>query len=305
MKNFLKNIVNAQKTVVSAPSLGSKLTANYWTEHNVTSHHAFKNAHESLEYFDWRNDQYFRYIDLMPVSGCDGKSVLDFGCGPGHDLIGFGTYSKPSRLVGADLSESSLDQSRSRLKLHQINADLIKLAPEDATLPFPDQSFDYIHSSGVLHHTPNPVSILLELKRILKPGGELRIMVYNRNSIWMHLYVAYQRNILEGLFPNEDLDTQFRKSTDGENCPISNCYTPKEWINLSKTSGFRATFLGAAVSIHEMSLLHLRFAAMQDRRLPIESRKFLNKLQFDSYGYPMIDDSYAGIDGCYLLRAED
>ena len=55
----------------------------YWTRHNVTLHAAFPTVEASLEYFDWRNDQYPGYIDLMPVQGQDGKVVLDYGCGPG------------------------------------------------------------------------------------------------------------------------------------------------------------------------------------------------------------------------------
>src|SRR5687768_14872252 len=71
---------------------------DYWTSHNVTAHLRFASAQESLDYFHWRNSQYPGYIDLMPMSGFDGRIILDFGCGPGHDLVGFGTYSKPARL---------------------------------------------------------------------------------------------------------------------------------------------------------------------------------------------------------------
>jgi ubiquinone/menaquinone biosynthesis C-methylase UbiE len=301
MKNILKSLLKVKGAKNSPASLGSSITANYWTKHNVTSHYQFKSAEESLEYFNWRNDQYHGYIDLMPVSGLDNKSVLDFGCGPGHDLIGFGVYSKPSRLVGVDLSESSLKEARFRLDLHRINGELIKLSPEESILPFPDNSFDYIHSSGVLHHTPNPCLILEELKRVLKPEGEIRIMVYNKNSLWLHLYVAYQRSIVQGLFPGEGIEAQFKKSTDGEDCPISNCYSPDEWIRLSKEAGFNATYLGAAISMHEMSLLPLRFSAIQDRRLSAEHRKFLVSLIFDEHGIPMFNGNCAGIDGCYSL----
>ena len=74
-------------------------SAAYWEGHNVTLHHGFRDAAESLAYFRWRNDQYIGYIERMPVSGFDDKAVLDFGCGPGHDLVGFTTHSRPSRLV--------------------------------------------------------------------------------------------------------------------------------------------------------------------------------------------------------------
>lgn len=107
------------------------------------------------------------------------------------------------------------------------------------------------------------------------------------------------------LFSDESLEVQFRKSTDGENCPISNCYTQEEWIQLSKVAGFNATYLGAAISMHEMSLLPLRFAAIQDQRLSAEHRKFLSRLTFNEHGIPLANGDLAGIDGCYSLVSEN
>lgn len=284
--------------------LGNKGTAGYWTDHNVTMHHEFDSADESLAHFDWRNDQYPGYIDLMPVEGQEAKDVLDFGCGPGHDLVGFGHYSHPKRLVGVDLSSSSLREARRRLSLHGINAELVQLDPEAVELPFDDCSFDYIHSSGVLHHTPNPVMILKEFKRLLKPKGCARVMVYNYDSVWVHLYVAYQRAILQGLYANESLRDQFRRSTDGEDCPISNCYKPVEWMEICKEAELKCEFLGTAVSMHEMSLLPLRYSAVQDKAFLPESRKFILNLTFDEMGYPLYNGSRAGIDACYLLSKD-
>ena len=273
--------------------------ADYWTGHNVTAHFAFADAKSSLEYFDWRNDQYFNYIQLMPVTGQDGKSVLDYGCGPGHDLVGFGIYSNPERLVGVDLSSSSLEEAASRLDLHGITAELRQIMPDDGALPFDDASFDHIHSSGVLHHTPDPGRILREFRRMLRPDGTINVMVYNYDSLWLHLYVAYQRTILSGIEVSSDIREQFRCSTDGESCPISNCYRPQEWIDICRDSGLKVEFIGAAISMHEMGLLPQRFAAVQDRRLRAESRKFLLNLVFDEYGYPRYRGNYAGVDACF------
>lgn len=298
---FIRRLVRGPGGQGAQSGLGTAETETYWTGHNVTLHHQFADAAESLAYFDWRNDQYFNYLPLMPVAGMDGKDVLDFGCGPGHDLVGFGVYSKPRRLVGADLSESSLGQAKLRLELHGVKAELVKLAQDEPVLPFADASFDHVHSSGVLHHTPDPKALLREFHRMLRPGGTCRIMIYNYNSLWVHLYVAYQRAIVQGLYRGEPLRDQFRHSTDGEDCPISNCYRPQEWIDLCEQSGFRAQYLGSGISMHEMGLLPLRYAAVQDRNLPAESRKFLLALKFDAMGYPSFEGHYAGIDACFLL----
>lgn len=246
IKNSLRKLRNLLRRLRSSSSV-----KEYWTGHNVTLHHEFSTKEESLEYFHWRNDQYFNYIELMPVSGFDDKSVLDYGCGPGHDLIGFGTYSACKRLVGVDVSESSIAETRARLALHGITAEAVVLENDVVTLPFEDATFDHIHSSGVLHHTPDPVAILKELKRVLKPGGSMNVMVYNYDSLWVHLYVAYQRSIVKGLYQGKSLRDQFGHSTDGESCPISNCYRPDEWIELCRSSDLKAEFVGAAISMRE------------------------------------------------------
>ena len=50
-------------------------------------------------------------------------------------------------------------------------------------LPFADQTFDVVYSYGVLHHSPDTAKCLREAWRVLKSGGEARIMLYHHRSI--------------------------------------------------------------------------------------------------------------------------
>lgn len=277
--------------------------AEYWTRHNVTVHHEFTSAAESLEYFHWRNDQYIGYIERMPVIGQDQRAVLDYGCGPGHDLVGFGTYSKPARLVGVDVSPSSLLQARARLKYHAIDAELIVLEDETKVrIPVEDASFDYIHSSGVIHMATDPLGVLSELRRVIKRDGAMRVMIYNYDSLFVHLYVAYVCQIETGRYADLPLLAAFQHLTDGDECPISRVYRPAAFIELARQAGFEGRHLGNAISAHEMSLLPQRFAAIQDRRLASEHRRFLLDLRFDDAGNALYNNSLAGIDGCFEFR---
>lgn len=276
----------------------------YWTDHNVTLHRTFASAEESLGDFFWRNDQYYRYIELMPVSGFDGLSVLDFGCGPGYDLVGFATQSKPRRLIGIDVSRSSLAEAKARLALHGAEPELLHHNVADGPLPIADTSIDLVHSSGVLHHMEDMAPALAELRRVLKPGGMAQFMVYHHDSLWVHLYVAHQRQILQQIDSDLGLADAFQKSTDGPDCPISRCYRQHEFINRVSEFGFRVESFGVAVSAWEMSLLEKRFAAIMDPRLPRESREFLAGLTFDERNLPLAREGvHAGIDGCYRFRA--
>lgn len=277
---------------------------NYWTGHNVTSHRTFTTAEASLANLRWRNAQYFDYIDHMPVSGADGLSVLDFGCGPGHDLVGFATESKPARLVGIDISSSSLVEAKARLALHGVEPELYHHDVLKEPLPFEDASIDLVHSSGVLHHMPNMEPALSELRRVLKPGGTAQLMVYHANSLWVHLYVAYELQIVQGRWTDLDIADAFQKSTDGPDCPISRCYTQQGFIDLVARHGFAFERFGVAVSTWEMSLLPMRYAAIMDPKLPADSRDFLAGLTFDARGLPLSRFGVlAGIDGCYRFKA--
>lgn len=276
---------------------------DYWTRYNVTLHHSFQNTEESLAYFHWRNDQYYDYIKLMPLSGQDGKVVLDYGCGPGNDLVGFQHYSNPSRLIGVDVSSTSLAQAKNRMTLHKTEPELILIHESEVTLPFEDASVDYIHSSGVIHHAPDPVRILREFRRILRPQGEIRIMVYNYNSLWLHLHVAYIARIVKKLYRDIPIREAFSRFTDGEECPISVVYKPEEFAALASDAGFDCTFLGAAMAVRELAIFGgSRCSAIMHPDLEEEHRKFLHELRLDERGIPIHAGTLAGLDGCYSLR---
>jgi ubiquinone/menaquinone biosynthesis C-methylase UbiE len=294
----LKSLISGTR---DDPAEDASKVAGYWTDYNVTLHQDFRSIEESLAYLRWRNDQYFGYAALMPVNNQDGRVVLDFGCGPGHDVVGFSTESRPARLIAIDVSGSSLAEARARLALHRANCEFLQLDATARMLPLATNSVDYVHSSGVLHHVPDPLGWLREFHRVLRPDGRARIMVYNHDSVWMHLFVAYMKRLVGRAFTDLTLEQAFARTTDGKNCPIANAYRPPDFIELAGAAGFDAEFLGAAVSMHEAKILPYRFDAIQDRRMPEPSRRFLLELTIDHHGFPCYRGYGAGIDACYQL----
>jgi ubiquinone/menaquinone biosynthesis C-methylase UbiE len=280
-----------------------KTPTDYWTEHNVTLHKTFASKQESLDYLAWRVDQYPFYEKLMPCSSFDNKIILDYGCGPGHDVVGFQEYSDPTKIIAMDVSSASLAEAKDRIKLHKNNEKVeVVLIDEKKQIPLDSESVDYIHSSGVLHHTPDPVKILNDFYRILKPGGFCRIMVYNYDSVWAHLYVPYYLQQVKEMHVGLPFKEAFKKSTDGENCPISNCYSPDEFISICAQAKFKTKFVGSAISMTEMSVLNHRFDAMLNLQLDKEHRNFLKELTFNEYQHPIYRNNMAGIVGVYELR---
>ncbi len=280
---------------------GNRGNAQYWSDVNVTDHARFTSADASIEYFHWRNSLYHHYIDLMPVTGQDGKAVLDYGCGPGNDLVGFSVFSKPARLVGMDISLRSIAEAKTRVALHNDRAEVLPIIENDDRIPLADASIDYVHSSGVVHHAIDPAKVLREFRRVLKPTGRCRIMVYNYDSLWLHLWVAFIKQFCENTFPGLSIREAFARTTDGVDCPIARVYKPQEFIDVAEPCGFKCRFLGAAVSLFETSLLPRRFDAVQHINFAREHREFLLALKYCEQGYPMYNGTYAGLDGCYEL----
>ena len=87
-----------------------------------------------------------------------------------------------------DVSAPSLDQARQRLSLRGSHADLLQFDEMDDRLPLENGSVDYVHCSSVLHDVPDPVRVMSEFRCILRPGGRVRLMIYNYDSVWLHLF---------------------------------------------------------------------------------------------------------------------
>ena len=64
-----------------------------------------------------------------------------------------------------------------------MNFDATIIKGDAAHRPFADDSFDRVRSNGVLHHTPE-MPAMREIRRMLVPGGQGRIIAYNRSSAW-------------------------------------------------------------------------------------------------------------------------
>ena len=286
---WLKDRVWGRRFRVEQGRVGAVDVGGYWTGHTVrVSEEHLRDRASSLAHFESRCSRYPGYLELMPVSGLDGLRILDFGCGPGHDLAGMLEHSAPGLLVGADVSPTALAIADRRVRLHP-GGDRLQLLRSGSAGELEDEGsapFDYIHCSGVLHHIVDPGKVLGAFKRLLAPEGRVRIMVYNRDSIWRNFYVPYilqhRRRAIDLSVP---LDDAFRMSTDGPNCPVSRSYDSAALHELAAAAGFRCEVVGASLSQHELRMWRdYKRAAMRDRRTPSSVRSFLEGLSLDADG---------------------
>ena len=109
-----------------------------------------------------------------------GLDVLEVGVGMGADHAQWARHH-PRSLTGVDLTPRAVAHTRERLACESLTSDL-RVADAEA-LPWPDNSFDLVYSWGVLHHSPDTPQAVREVYRVLRPGGQARVMVYHTQSI--------------------------------------------------------------------------------------------------------------------------
>lgn len=124
-----------------------------------------------------------------------GKRVLEIGVGLGTDHQRWAESG--AELYGIDLTERAIEHTARRLREFGLES---TLAVGDAErLSFPDDYFDLVYSWGVIHHSPDTPQVVAEVRRVLKPGGAARIMIYSK---WSFVgYMLWLRYALLALRP--------------------------------------------------------------------------------------------------------
>lgn len=179
----------------------------FWTDNQVGGPYA--TLEESQAALDERLLTYPSLPELMPVD-FPGQTVLDYGCGPGHDTILL-CQNDAGHVFFYDISPLALGIVDARLGMHGL-AD--RASPVETLHEAP--SVDHIHCAGVLHHTENPDAILRGFWHCLKPGGEARIMIYDGD----------------------------RSTVSQSNVPITLWWTEAQFTELCADAGFHTEYVG-------------------------------------------------------------
>lgn len=111
-----------------------------------------------MGYFDW-HEQPGYYADVTRHFD-PGARLLDVGCGTGWLAEHFRDYT-------------GIDGSPDAVARAQAAGRAVQLADADEPLPFPDQSFDGVVLKDLLEHVPDPVTLVLEVRRVLRDGGNV------------------------------------------------------------------------------------------------------------------------------------
>jgi SAM-dependent methyltransferase len=119
--------------------------------------------------FAERTQGRFDHMDVVGFARAKpGAMVLEVGAGTGNFLALFADGA--SRLVAVDLTFGMLTEGRRR------HPEIIPVAADGARLPFDSAAFDLVTTAQVLHHVPEPLPLLREMRRVMKPGGRVLVV---------------------------------------------------------------------------------------------------------------------------------
>ncbi len=178
-------------TVVTAPqkNLGMKdplleKIRQYWNEH-IHDLELAKHPVGSKGFFQDLDEYRFDKLRYLPhvvdFQAYADRKILEVGCGVGIDLIRFAKAG--AQVTGIDLAEQSVGLARQYFE-HEEVAGSLQLGNGEE-LEFADNSFDMVYAHGVIQYTSNPKKMVDELRRVVKPDGQVVMMVYNRIS-WLN-----------------------------------------------------------------------------------------------------------------------
>jgi SAM-dependent methyltransferase len=127
----------------------------------------------------------------LPRESFTGVRALDAGCGSGRWTYALAELG--AEVLGCDLTEGGLESAQAELG----DRDNVTLAQTDIfNLPFRPESFDFVMSWGVLHHTPDTRAAFEQLVPLVRRGGTLYVMVYERHSLLRRLGTGLLRALL-------------------------------------------------------------------------------------------------------------
>lgn len=206
---------------------------------------------------------------LIDFAGLRTAAVLEIGVGLGSHAALLSRHA--GSFVGIDLTEYAVQNTRRRFELGGLPGEIVQMDGE--RLAFRDESFDFIWSWGVIHHSSDTVEVLREMRRVLKPGGCATVMVYHRSAWTYYVLSGVLGGLLRGhLLRTCSLHRAVQLQTDGA---LARYYSVREWRALTAPYFITKTIKICGQKAEMIPLSAGRAKNMMMRLLPDRLSRFL------------------------------
>jgi SAM-dependent methyltransferase len=173
------------------------------------------------EHFEDAADEIIGFLDGDGIQ-LEGKRVADIGCGDGIIDLGLAVKGRPEELIGYDLmdvdSEGLLRAARAAGVVEELPSALRFERSAPVNIPAPDEHFDLVTSWSVFEHVDDPVGLLADIRRVIKPNGcfFLQLWPFFDSEHGGHLWHHYDGPFPHHLRRDEDIidDVQGDVATD-------------------------------------------------------------------------------------------
>ena len=142
-------------------------------------------------------DRRWRRAMLDHVVGAEPKLILDVACGPGAVTKAL-TKKTSAHIVGLDLSDEMLREGQRNVLSSGLGERVSLVLGRGEQLPFDDATFDGLTFTYLLRYVEDPAATLLELARVVKPGGPIASLEFSvpPSLIWHTAWWGYTRIVL-------------------------------------------------------------------------------------------------------------
>ena len=186
-------------------------------------------SHKKITAHRYKVEPHLReFVKFQNISS-DSK-ILEVGVGAGTDFIEL--CKQGGQVYGIDATQSSIDIVNQRLKFENIKNYNLKKC-DAIKLNYSENFFDYIYSYGVIHHAEKTLKILSEFKRVIKPGGKIKLMVYSDFSL-----VGLMLYIYKGIFKFNFFTSQKELIAKYLESPGTKAYSKREIFKILESFGF-------------------------------------------------------------------
>lgn len=190
-----------------------------------------------------------------------GRDLADVGCGDGIMALGLCHRVSPRRLTGYDIVPTDPGGLRERARREgvadELPPELAFQASAPERIPAPDGEFHFVYSWSAFEHIANPLPVLREIRRILRPDGHffLQLWPFYRSAKGSHLWDWFPEDF-HHLRANERDVVEALQQSD-RHTPEWTGYMTREFERLNRITldELQRAVLGAGFEVHRLELM--------------------------------------------------